>query len=190
MKEYRHHADTPYIINPTWATRKIDVEAAHLDLIRAGMRDVIMHLKALQKRCARGVEIAGKTGSAQYRKRVGDQVEDQVYAWMISYAPFDAPRYAVAMIVEDGVSVGRRSAHACTAHTSSLPTSAHRKEESYERLSPKKMDFTCHPALTDCIECEFYFQRSIPDFIVYRRHLDKTAHLCRTGLIDTYLWLG
>ena len=35
VKEYRHHADTPYIINPTWATRKIDVEATHLDLIRA-----------------------------------------------------------------------------------------------------------------------------------------------------------
>lgn len=108
VKEYRHHADTPYIINPTWATRKIDMEATHLDLIRAGMRDVIMHPQGTAKEArVRGVEIAGKTGSAQYRKRVGDQVEDQVYAWMISYAPFDAPRYAVAMIVEDGVSGGK-----------------------------------------------------------------------------------
>ena len=31
---------------------------------------------------------------------------DSVYTWMISYAPFDFPRYAVAILVEDGVSGG------------------------------------------------------------------------------------
>ncbi len=30
-----------------------------------------------------------------------------VHTWMISYAPYHFPRYAVAMLVEDGVSGGR-----------------------------------------------------------------------------------
>jgi penicillin-binding protein 2 len=30
--------------------------------------------------------------------------------WMIAFAPFDAPRYAVALLVEDGVSGGTTAA--------------------------------------------------------------------------------
>ena len=59
------------------------------------------------KRSSKRHPIAGKTGSAQYRKKVGDQVEDRVYAWMISFAPYDSPRYTIAMLVEDGVSGGQ-----------------------------------------------------------------------------------
>ena len=51
-------------------------------------------------------------------------------------------------------------------------------------LAPKKMDWGLHATLLLLIasSVSFIFQRSIPDFIVYRRHLDETAHLCRTGL--------
>ena len=38
--------------------------------------------------------------------RVDGEVVSSVYAWMISFAPYDFPRYAVAMMVEDGVSGG------------------------------------------------------------------------------------
>ena len=55
---------------------------------------------------------------------------------------------AVAMIVEDGVSGGKTiGPRLQQLYTSPLPMSAHRKEESYERLAPKKMDWGLHATL-------------------------------------------
>ena len=53
------------------------------------------------------IEIAGKTGSAQYKKKIDDKITNHVYAWMISFAPYENPKYAIAMIIEDGVSGGQ-----------------------------------------------------------------------------------
>lgn len=49
-----------------------------------------------------GVAVAGKTGTAQ--NSVGDP-----HAWFIGFAPADAPRYAVAVIVENGGSFGQEA---------------------------------------------------------------------------------
>jgi penicillin-binding protein 2 len=47
-------------------------------------------------------EVAGKTGTAQFwRGRVKDN-----HTWFIAYAPYDAPRYAVAVIVQGAQSGG------------------------------------------------------------------------------------
>ena len=51
-----------------------------------------------------GVEVAGKTGTAQ------TGVEGEApHAWFIAFAPADAPRYAVAVIVEHGGSFGNEA---------------------------------------------------------------------------------
>jgi cell division protein FtsI/penicillin-binding protein 2 len=108
VKQFRTQPDLPYQENPTWAIRRIDVDIDSLEKIRKGMRDVVMHRNGTARTAqVEGITIAGKTGSAQYRKKVGDQVEDRVHTWMISYAPYDFPRYAIAMLVEDGVSGGQ-----------------------------------------------------------------------------------
>lgn len=74
--------------------------SAHLDVLRAGMFDAIHGARGTGRRALlAGVHMAGKTGTAQFGV-------DQTHAWMILYAPFEAPRYAVAMIVEDDVSGG------------------------------------------------------------------------------------
>ena len=46
-----------------------------------------------------GVAVAGKTGTAQHDGGAP-------HAWFVGFAPADAPRYAVAVIVESGGSVG------------------------------------------------------------------------------------
>ena len=51
-----------------------------------------------------GVEVAGKTGTAQ----TGVEGE-AAHAWFISFAPANAPRYAVAVIVEHGGSFGNEA---------------------------------------------------------------------------------
>jgi len=46
--------------------------------------------------------MAGKTGTAEYgRKGAG-----QKHGWMILFAPFEHPRYAVAIVMDDAVSGG------------------------------------------------------------------------------------
>jgi penicillin-binding protein 2 len=74
--------------------------AKTMGVVRGGMFDVVQAETGTGKRARiDGVSIGGKTGSAQYSK-------GRTHAWMIAFAPFDAPRYAVAMIVEDAVSGG------------------------------------------------------------------------------------
>jgi penicillin-binding protein 2 len=107
VEQWRMAPDEEFRKNPTWEIRRVDVSMEALDLVRAGMYDVIMHQDGTAKKArVEGIEIAGKTGSAQYKKKVDGEVVDSVHTWMISYAPYDFPRYAVAILVEDGVSGG------------------------------------------------------------------------------------
>ncbi len=107
VQKWRTSPEKEYLENPTWAIRRLDVPIEAFELVRGGMYDVVMHPDGTAKKArVPGIEIAGKTGSAEYRKKVNGEVETRVHTWMISYAPFDFPRYAVAMIVEDGVSGG------------------------------------------------------------------------------------
>jgi penicillin-binding protein 2 len=52
--------------------------------------------------------MAGKTGTAEY----GPKALGKKRGWMIAFAPFDQPRYAVAVVVDDatggGLDVGPR----------------------------------------------------------------------------------
>jgi penicillin-binding protein 2 len=107
VKKWRTNPDNGYNRNPTWAIRRIDVPIEALELVRGGMYDVVQDRDGTAKKArVDGIPIAGKTGSAQYRKNVDGEVINSVHTWMISFAPFDFPRYAVAMVVEDGVSGG------------------------------------------------------------------------------------
>lgn len=107
VQKWRNSPTEKYRKNPTWAIRRLDVPVEALELVRGGMYDVVMNPEGTARKArVAGIEIAGKTGSAQYKKRVDGKVENRVQTWMISYAPFDFPRYAVAFLVEDGVSGG------------------------------------------------------------------------------------
>lgn len=100
-KIYRPHlildpdadSDSYLLQQMAWTPRQLAV-------IRGGMYDVIHEPSGTGKRAlVGGIKMAGKTGTAQY----GD---GKKHTWMILYAPYDSPRYAVAMIVEDAVSGG------------------------------------------------------------------------------------
>jgi cell division protein FtsI/penicillin-binding protein 2 len=74
-----------------------------LTVIQGGMYDVIQAPRGTGTRAAiRGIEMAGKTGSAEY----GPKANRKKHGWMILFAPFRNPRYAVAMVIEDAVSGG------------------------------------------------------------------------------------
>lgn len=60
----------------------------------------------------KGIDIAGKTGTAQvFSRKAGEKFDNkklartlQDHAWFVAYAPADNPKIAVAVIVEHGES--------------------------------------------------------------------------------------
>lgn len=75
-----------------------------LSNVRGGMRDAVMGQRGTA-RLGRvpGLTYASKTGTAQY----GPRDEGRTHAWTIAFAPYDQPRYALVVLVEDGVSGGQ-----------------------------------------------------------------------------------
>jgi penicillin-binding protein 2 len=88
---------------PGEVANKMNWSRESLRIVRGGMFDVIQAETGTGKRArVSGVEMGGKTGSAEY----GPRGARKKYTWVLCFAPFDAPRYAMAMVVEDGVSGG------------------------------------------------------------------------------------
>lgn len=88
---------------PVMKVRDLPLEPGVMRMVRQGMHDVVMAPTGTGRRAAvPGVEMAGKTGTAEYGQKEGRKK----HGWMIVFAPFDKPRYAVAMVVDDAVSGG------------------------------------------------------------------------------------
>jgi len=82
-----------------------DLEWSRLttDAVRYGMLDVVEAPRGTGKRARLdGIRMGGKTGTAEY----GRKGDDKKRGWMIAFAPFDEPRYAVAIVIDDAVSGG------------------------------------------------------------------------------------
>lgn len=88
---------------PATRVRHLPLSPAILQLVRQGMHDVVMAPTGTGKRAGiPGIEMAGKTGTAEY----GEKADRKKHGWMILFAPYEQPRYAVAMVVDDAVSGG------------------------------------------------------------------------------------
>ena len=103
VQAYREPAAEAYVLNEGNRIGKMNWSEAALFTVRAGMHDVIMEKNGTGHRAAvEGLDFAGKTGTAEY----GVKGEGAKHTWMIAFAPFDNPQYAVAILVEDGDSGG------------------------------------------------------------------------------------
>ena len=75
-------------------TRTVDVKSEDWDLVMAAMERVVTAGTAARARVP-GVRVAGKTGTAQ-------NPHGNDHALFIAFAPVDAPRVALAIVVENG----------------------------------------------------------------------------------------
>ena len=74
-----------------------------LRTVRGGMHDVVMSARGTGRLAqVADLEMAGKTGTAE----IGRKGEGHKIGWMIAFAPFDHPRYAVVLMVEEAVTGG------------------------------------------------------------------------------------
>ena len=108
VQAYRTPEDDHFTDAPVRKDGQMNWSQSSLTTVRGGMRDVIMAEKGTGKRAAvEGFDFAGKTGTAEYWSMVDGERRTKNHTWMIAFAPFDRPQYAVAFIIEDGVSGGR-----------------------------------------------------------------------------------
>lgn len=85
----------------------LGVSLRNLDIVRNAMLEETENDVEGTGRHVRvpGLRICGKTGTAERKERRADgQFKNTV--WFISYAPFERPQWAVAVMVEDGQSGG------------------------------------------------------------------------------------
>lgn len=71
-------------------------DPAHVQVVREGMRDTVIYGSG-RSLASFPVPVAGKTGTAQWRK------DRNNHAWFTSFAPFEAPEVVVTVLIEEGV---------------------------------------------------------------------------------------
>lgn len=86
----------------------LNVSQQHLEFVKRAMLDDVEDPEGTGRAAAvAGLRIAGKTGTAEVQE--GNITVDKI-TWFASFAPFEAPRYVVVVMVESGVSGGRTCA--------------------------------------------------------------------------------
>jgi penicillin-binding protein 2 len=85
--------DQPSPLNLGW-------DSSAVEAVREGMRDVVMNPRGTAHRTAYlpGLTYAGKTGTAQF----GPRGNRRYRSWMIAFAPYDNPRIAAVVLVDEG----------------------------------------------------------------------------------------
>ena len=96
----------------------LDIPQEHVDAVRGGMWEVVNGdgTAGASRLQVPGVEMCGKTGTAQVRKITGSQ-RGQSGDWkyrdhglFVFFAPFDNPRYAGSVVIEHGMGGSRAAA--------------------------------------------------------------------------------
>ncbi len=92
--------------------RHLPWKPSSLAAVRRGMHRVIDAKQGGGRNAhVDGLELAGKTGTAEYATRDGIRKN----TWMIAYGPYRAPAYAMAVIIEDG-DTGNKTAAPVVRH--------------------------------------------------------------------------
>ncbi len=82
-----------------------------IEMVRRGMWKVVNEPGGTGKRAqVKGVEVAGKTGTAQFWRDVNGKKEKDNHTWFISFAPYETPKFAVCVFVQGAKSGGGVSA--------------------------------------------------------------------------------
>lgn len=88
---------------PPSVVNTMNFDPDNLKLVRRALRDVVMAPDGTGRLAkVDGVDFAGKTGTAEF----GLKNQDYSRGWMIAFAPYENPKYAIAILMEKAVSGG------------------------------------------------------------------------------------
>lgn len=74
--------------------RKLEVSTKNLNIVRKGLRAVVTYGTASALKLGE-IEVAAKTGSAE------DPPNKKTHGWVVSYAPYKSPKYAVTVFLQN-----------------------------------------------------------------------------------------
>ena len=100
VKQYQDSMGNPLNAVETEIRSELPVSDANLEVMRAAMRQSVTTGVA-RNAAAASVEVAGKTGTAEFGERHNDGKYD-THGWFIGFAPYDDPKIAVMVFVENG----------------------------------------------------------------------------------------
>lgn len=131
---------------PPRVRRLVEMDPRYLDMLKSGLRDVVVDRDGTaHDNRIEGVDMAGKTGTAQVSQMVQSGLNDaQVeyfnrdHAWFAGYAPTDSPEIAVVVLVEHGGGGGKNAVPvAMQVVRDWQETKARRLSEKTERIEVK-----------------------------------------------------
>jgi penicillin-binding protein 2 len=88
--------------------RDLGLTASQIEVVRKGMWRVVNEAGGTGSKAAvKGVEVAGKTGTAQFKRETskGEVVKDN-RVWFMCFAPYNQPKYSICVMVEGAKSGG------------------------------------------------------------------------------------
>ncbi len=80
--------------------RQVPVTAENLGIVREGMREVVS-IGTARTLGVQGVEVAGKTGTAEFFGPLTPGGFLPMHAWFVCFAPYENPEIVVVVIIED-----------------------------------------------------------------------------------------
>ncbi len=94
---------------PAREVGRLSLRPQLMELVRQAMRGVVQDSDGTGKKAGcPGIEVAGKTGTAQVMDTHANIIGHR--AWFVSFAPYQNPKYALAIMLEDGDSGGQTAA--------------------------------------------------------------------------------
>jgi penicillin-binding protein 2 len=135
-------------------SQRVPVSPEHLQVIREGMRlSVTDGFNACARADLSGVEIAGKTGTAEYPERIDptkteydpENIRIRSHAWFAGFAPYDNPEIEVVVLVEGAGDLNDGSATLAVPAVTEIMQAyfgATPAPESFEPVPPYNMP--CH----------------------------------------------
>jgi penicillin-binding protein 2 len=80
---------------------RVPVSQANLALVRQGMRDAVRWGTATKAQVP-GVEVAGKTGTAEFGAIDPQTGQRPTHGWFLAFAPYEDPQIALVVLQEEG----------------------------------------------------------------------------------------
>jgi cell division protein FtsI/penicillin-binding protein 2 len=78
----------------------VAVDPAYLNIVKEAMRQSVTRGVA-KKAAVPGIEIAGKTGTAEFGPRRPDG-SHETHGWFVGFAPYDDPQVAIVVFFQRG----------------------------------------------------------------------------------------
>jgi penicillin-binding protein 2 len=104
VKELRDGNGKTVATVPPNVKRDLNIDPRNIAIMREAMRQSVAD-GAANLAASRNVQIAGKTGTAEFGETIGNN-QYLTHGWFTAYAPFDKPQVAISVFVEQGTGGG------------------------------------------------------------------------------------